>query len=38
MNAVGDNRPMMFVGLGVVGALYSYGNDDLHQDATPWPS
>ncbi|MFW6774182.1 Bug family tripartite tricarboxylate transporter substrate binding protein [Nocardioides sp. CPCC 205120] len=35
MNAEGDPRLMMYMGLGVVGSLYSNGNDFRPQDATP---
>lgn len=35
MNEKGDEQVMMTVGLGVVGSLYSFGNDFKLQDATP---
>ena len=35
MNEKGDENVMMTVGLGVVGSLYSFGNDYRLQDATP---
>ncbi len=35
MNEKGDEQTMMTVGLGVVGSLYSFGNDFKLQDATP---
>ncbi len=35
MNAEGDEHLMMYMGLGVVGSLYSNGNDVRPQDATP---
>ncbi len=35
MNEQGDENVMMTVGLGVVGSLYSFGNDYKLQDATP---
>jgi putative tricarboxylic transport membrane protein len=35
MNQSGDESIMMTVGLGVVGSLYSFGNDFRLQDATP---
>ena len=35
MNQSGDEHIMMTVGLGVVGSLYSFGNDYKLQDATP---
>lgn len=35
MNERGDEQTMMTVGLGVVGSLYSFGNDYKLQDATP---
>lgn len=35
MNETGDENVMMTVGLGVVGSLYSFGNDYKLQDATP---
>ena len=35
MNQAGDESIMMTVGLGVVGSLYSFGNDYRLQDATP---
>jgi len=35
MNERGDEQVMMTVGLGVVGSLYSFGNDYKLQDATP---
>jgi len=35
MHEQGDNNLMMTVGLGVVGSLYSFGNEFKLQDATP---
>lgn len=35
MNAEGDEHLMLYMGLGVVGSLYSNGNDYRPQDATP---
>ena len=35
MNEQGDENVMMTVGLGVVGSLYSFGNEYKLQDATP---
>jgi putative tricarboxylic transport membrane protein len=35
MNEQGDEHVMMTVGLGVVGSLYSFGNEYRLQDATP---
>ncbi|MDT9591547.1 tripartite tricarboxylate transporter substrate binding protein [Nocardioides zeae] len=35
MNAEGDDHLLMYMGLGVVGSLYSNGNDVRPQDATP---
>lgn len=35
MNAEGDSHLLMYMGLGVVGSLYSNGNDVRPQDATP---